>query len=442
MSNGKKGIGALNKIIIFIAVAVNVVFGIKEILGIFSSDDDIKTGNFYTDDFYTDDFYTDDITSDSTDNSQDNNENNNQNTNQNNNQNNGVSDDSGLVPKYRERYDQLNVRQKEYYQQILSGVRKNKLEYYFEGASLEDISSVYQDVFLSMHPEFFWLDNSFRYRIDANGIAVSLDTYNYWKYVSNPQQYVDRLDAQVEKIVNQANKQPTTYDKVKYVHDYLVKNIEYDQDALKELDSTFMSTSTEQTLSIYGALVNGKTLCGGYSESFYYLMKKLGIECYYITGYAGEYHAWNYLKLDGDYYYMDVTWDDTPVTNRNGISIYPDNVMYDYFCITSNEISKNHTVDSFIDVPYADSVAYSYFVREGLVFDTYNYNEAKNALSKQKNNSAMFLKYTNKSAFDAAYDELITDGKIWRMNVINKKVFYHRFDNDIYTIMIIPSDYS
>lgn len=82
--------------------------------------------------------------------------------------------------------------------------------------------------------------------------------------------------------------------------------------------------------SAYSALVQGRSVCAGYARAYQYLMQQLGIPCYYCTGYAGENHAWNIVRLDGVYYNVDVTWDDTePAT-------------YDYFNKSDRQYASTH----------------------------------------------------------------------------------------------------
>ena len=66
------------------------------------------------------------------------------------------------------------------------------------------------------------------------------------------------------------------------------------------------------------------------------LINRLGIDCINISGTAdGESHAWNNVKLDGEWYEVDVTWNDSD--DEDGLT------TYDYLNITSNEISVNHS---------------------------------------------------------------------------------------------------
>jgi hypothetical protein len=84
-------------------------------------------------------------------------------------------------------------------------------------------------------------------------------------------------------------------------------------------------------------------------------MQKMGIPCAYVLGYAlGGYHAWNIVQLDGEYYAMDVTWDDP-------LGAAPNQFYYNYFNITDQEISSDHIrSDVSVQIPAALGTACSY----------------------------------------------------------------------------------
>lgn len=83
-------------------------------------------------------------------------------------------------------------------------------------------------------------------------------------------------------------------------------------------------------------------------------MQKLEIPTAFVVGYAGEAHAWNLIKLNGEYYNMDVTWD---ALIGNPATTY----YYDYFNITDGEISRDHIRRELsIGLPAADGTKYSY----------------------------------------------------------------------------------
>ena len=109
------------------------------------------------------------------------------------------------------------------------------------------------------------------------------------------------------------------------IHDYLLENCTYD------------TASNVQTIShtAYGALLNSKAVCDGYSKAAKLLFNECGIDAGIVTSDSMN-HAWNYIKMNGYYYFLDITWDD-PVPETY-IS------RYSYFNRNSNEmVSGNHT---------------------------------------------------------------------------------------------------
>lgn len=58
-----------------------------------------------------------------------------------------------------------------------------------------------------------------------------------------------------------------------------------------------------------GALTHRVAICGGYSFGFQYILMRAGVQSIYATGDTSEgYHAWNYVKADDNWYFVDSTW--------------------------------------------------------------------------------------------------------------------------------------
>ena len=131
----------------------------------------------------------------------------------------------------------------------------------------------------------------------------------------------------------------TETEKIRTVHNWIVCNTTYNDNYYDRGDS-FNHVSN---------LLNNKTgVCQGYSVTFYIFMKQMGIPCTLVMGKTDNVsHAWNAVKLDGNWYYIDVTWDDPVV---NGTSNYPggDNISYEYLLCTYNHISITHAEDNYI----------------------------------------------------------------------------------------------
>lgn len=173
------------------------------------------------------------------------------------------------------------------------------------------ISAVYND-----HPELFWLETAYACKRRANGQCVEIDL-EFNRTAKNLEGENAAFEKAASDILAGAGSFTDDYDKECYVHDALMRTVDY-------------STGAEMNQSAYSALVNGRTVCAGYARAFQYLMQQLGVPCYYCVGYAGESHAWNIIRLEDDYYNVDVTWDDT---GDGG---------YDYFNKTDEDYADTH----------------------------------------------------------------------------------------------------
>lgn len=89
------------------------------------------------------------------------------------------------------------------------------------------------------------------------------------------------------------------YEKVRAIYNYICSNVVYDYEHLN--DDTYRLQGTA-----YAAAVNGTAVCAGVADLFYYLATSAGLEAR-ITW--NDIHAWNFVKVNGQYYYLDATWD-------------------------------------------------------------------------------------------------------------------------------------
>lgn len=94
----------------------------------------------------------------------------------------------------------------------------------------------------------------------------------------------------------------SNYEKVQAVYDYICSHVTYDYTNLN-------NESYKLKFTAYAALINGTSVCQGYSLLLYRMLLELGIDCRVIVGQAGGAHAWNIAKLGSRYYLLDATWD-------------------------------------------------------------------------------------------------------------------------------------
>ena len=207
------------------------------------------------------------------------------------------------------------------------------------------------------HPEFFWCNFgwSCKKNVSKGSFTISFYVYKYWQYSTEKEEMVNELNEKVDEIAAAANTYATDYEKIKYVHDYLIKTVYYDHTAAENNDNPrTMSEQSEQSTGAYGPLINGAAICCGYAEAFQLVMHRLGIECDSVKGYATDWHAWNAVVIDGDRYMLDVTWDDM----GDYCDDAENSVRYKYFLLTTDEISETHTV--FDEYPYPECTGTKY----------------------------------------------------------------------------------
>jgi len=155
------------------------------------------------------------------------------------------------------------------------------------------------------------------------------------------------------------------YQKVRAIHDYLVNNVNYDYANL------LTNTLPAYVFTAEGALVKKSAVCQGYAEAFCLLAHKSGIYAEMVYGTANTIaHAWNIVKIGGDYYHVDATYDD-PIINGQ---VVPDgsNRSYDYFLLSDTELSGmgTHVITHYSN-PYSCPKSSFYEVRRAISVEKY-----------------------------------------------------------------------
>jgi hypothetical protein len=141
----------------------------------------------------------------------------------------------------------------------------------------------------------------------------------------------------------------TEEEKVKAIHDYLILNCAYDEEAC-DLDAP----AEDSCYYAYGCLNENSAVCNGYAEAFNLLAHKCDIPSTIVTGTAnGGGHAWNYVVLDGEGYYVDTTWDD-PIPDQ------PGRIREDYYLISKEQLMEDHSwvEEDFIDSLFEEQVQF------------------------------------------------------------------------------------
>lgn len=159
------------------------------------------------------------------------------------------------------------------------------------------------------------------------------------------------LEAAKEVLDQWAGWAESDYDKESAIYAWLTSQVKYDRSHYGKLGAP--RTSYEP----YGPLLEGKGVCLGYATTFQLLMDMTGIECVTVTGAAfqnRENHAWNMVRLNGEWYCVDATWDQQSI--RGGIQRYWElglDQYRDYFNVTSDYMAETDHQWDYDSVPEA-----------------------------------------------------------------------------------------
>ena len=261
-------------------------------------------------------------------------------------------------------YEQLNTTQKAIY----NGLQENKdkmmngtykIEY---GNKFQDIlkqdnggdllGDEYQtaiEAFTHDNPDLFYIDVSKMYLNMESRKKAFKTTYNvyiapeegqtYYAKGFNSEEVVraakKRIEQERDYVLSKLSK--NSYKDIKIIHDYLIDNIEYDE-----------GYKSKGTYTLYGALVDHRCVCEGYTRAFKYLADSAGLKCILMQGTATntqgktEKHAWNAVKLNETWYLIDATWDD-PIIIGKGIIL--SSTHYKYFLKGTRSFYKDHKLE-------------------------------------------------------------------------------------------------
>ena len=158
----------------------------------------------------------------------------------------------------------------------------------------------------------------------------------------------DTAKAKAKAVVGQIVKSSMSdYECVKAIHDYLIKNVNYD---VNSIENGSIDENNHPSHTAEGALCNNLAVCDGYAKAFELMCAEAGIYAYMMYGEGinedgtKESHAWNVVKVNGEWYQVDCTWDDPII----GGEVVTDgtNIIYMYFLLTDNEMYTDHIVDN------------------------------------------------------------------------------------------------
>ncbi|MBQ4067265.1 MAG: hypothetical protein IJD22_06440 [Clostridia bacterium] len=215
--------------------------------------------------------------------------------------------------------------------------------------------------------------------------------------------FVKRFEKSVDSFIASLpiSSRMSEYEKELIVHDALAMLIEYD-------DAEFAH-------SAYGALLEYIAVCEGYTYAFGYILAKLGILSHAVYGYSrNQLHTWNLVKIDGSFYYLDLTWNDQtlPGSAAKGIDVF-----YEYFNVTTQVINRDHSIITpAYGLPQCTATEANYFSKNPQ--NVVNSNTDAKTVAKLWNDHAIRI----------YFDGTATEFNIWISDIISDVAYYCGYD--------------
>jgi len=176
------------------------------------------------------------------------------------------------------------------------------------------IDSLIERIFYR-NPIYYYVTTDYFYTT-KNGYADTIYP-DYSEYdMTIIKEKLDAINYETELLLMNIDEDMTDFEKIMAVHDYMVLNYEYD---------------ISDTIDDISIMTEKKGVCMAYSLTFNYIMNLLDIDSVYVS--SGDMdHSWNLVYLNGNWYHIDVTWDD-PTKDKYG------QVRHTFALLSTDEIT-------------------------------------------------------------------------------------------------------
>lgn len=316
-------------------------------------------------------------------------------------------------------FGKLSEEEQEVYLEILGALTEFKENVKLSSCDKELIADMFQCV-LNDHPEIFYVEG---YSYTEYTLGDILKKVTFTGSYCFSREEVARRQEQIDDYVNQClagmPEDADEYEKVKYIYEYLIHHTDYD-------------ASAKDSQNICSVFIERRSVCQGYAKATQYLLNRAGVFATLVLGQVvgGEGHAWNLVRIDGEYYYVDTTWGDASYQAVGG-GAYPiekiPTINYDYLAVTTEQMEQTHTPDNVVELPLCTAIEANYYVREGAYFTRWDEEKINKifADSYERGEAYVTLKCDGAEVYRQMRETLIEQQGIFRyLNCPDKAVSY------------------
>ena len=184
------------------------------------------------------------------------------------------------------------------------------------------------NLFKYCHPQYYYLMSGYSCSTSGSSIGFAFMVYDAFEKGTDRKIATNIIKEKLKEWEQIIDASATKEEKVKVIHDLICNMVDYNHEVLED---NFINEQEEEmyfTQSAYSVFCTTKTVCAGYTQAFMWLCNGADIECFGVTSPG---HAWNKVKVDGNWYNVDCTWDDG---GSGG------NIRYSYYL--KNDTNINH----------------------------------------------------------------------------------------------------
>ena len=321
----------------------------------------------------------------------------------------------------------LSIREQQLYKVMLRAFSSMALEFKCPLASRGvDIMKV-METLLGDNPDVIYFDKT---KIKFEETLMEKTIFLTGLYSSNQ---AAKIKTKIEDVYNNIvsivkSESKDDYSLLFNLYKILQKNIVYDVEELNAISGGF--TKNPFSHNAYGALVNKKAVCDGFSSAFALVAQKLGFDCTVISGQSGYSsagyieHAWNIIKLRDKYYHLDCTWDTRSYEQSSEF-------FFDYFLLCDKDMGSDHIWNRRKNPQCTDS---SLSFHNVFGFFAINTDQLKNIIRTYSNYNTNFFRIKLSSNFrlpkdpgnflmEMVFNEIVKPGMskqasyIWNENI-------------------------
>ena len=334
-------------------------------------------------------------------------------------------------------FKQLNEEEQRVYRELLKGIRAREKDFYLTLSQDDSIDRCYHAV-LKDHPEIFWVHNHEKiYKTTYSDSDYCTFTPGDIYTESEISEIQNAMEAGFQEVSSLIPADASDYEKVRIVYTYVIDNTQYQ--------------ASDDDQSIAGVFWKKEAVCAGYAGAVQYLLERIGVPCIYVDGStqgSTEGHAWNIVKLDGEYYYVDATNGDQPdFLNGNAAQLEEHKtIIYDYLCPFPEEYEKKYIRSEELTVPDCTAKDMNFYVLNQGCFDGYDWETIYDYCKMRLDNGAAVVrfKFSNQEAFAAACNELLDNGEVqnvaqyyMKQNGLGQVEYHYGVLDNFYTIYLI-----